>query len=615
MRIEKIIIAVAFAFTFASVDAAYGVKWKPGDNDAVASAYLVAENAFTMRLRQPDGVIRKFYRDFAEPNKLYGPQPWVGEDVGNGIFKIITNPEFKGGRTGFVFQHGHLRRMILGRKDYQFDAMSYPAAAFTNSIESLWPHDLTKDEVREMYGSWNVGKKRLDLGFKNPNKGGCLCAELALIGLAMIILCGGRKWLFAGGVIVLVASFVLLLFTASRSGMLALVLGAFVLGAFRFRNLLSPKRICTLMAVVAIAIGTMIASGVFERFTTKLVDTSSEMDSFRLDVLRAAPRMMLDAPSGWGMGVSGRAFTTWYQRPDKFKAIRTLVSSHLTSLVEFGWVGRIAYVTLLAGLWYFLFSVASRKGSPLPVSLWTAFFLAGVFNSVMESPTLWILPLGSLALLFCDGLGRPTAKDGVRSLIFGAVAAAMVLGGMSIYGASHKSVPEIHASRGHVVVNGTEADIWAVDDGVVLGGGLVGKELRLFYGAFTNEAPIGLVWSVDDVPETAKHLVLVGKKCVDFIERVKAEPAFVARFKSILFLSPPFAASSLPISLSSRDGVKVIQGELAVARTADVGIHQPFLEVIPGAELYIPGWMLFASRMAKQFETSKNQPTENQEKK
>ena len=591
MMFDKLAVAAFLVLMSARVDAAYGLKWRPGDNEAAASAYLVAENAVTMRMRQPDGVIRKFYRDFTEPNKLYGPHPWVGEDVGNGIFKILTNPEFKGGRTGFVFQNGHLRRMVLGRKDYQFEAKPYPAASLTNTIESLWPHELTKDEIKETYGTWKDDKSRLRMGFGNPNKAGCLCAELALVGLALAFLCGRRKWMLVTGAAMSVASFVLLVLTASRSGMVAFALGACILAVFRMRTLLSPKRICAILAVVALAIGAMVACGTFERFTTKLVDTSSESDSFRLDVYRTAPRMMLDAPSGWGLGMSGSAYTTWYQRPDKFKAIRTLVNSHLTWLVEFGWLGRVAYVMLLAALFWMLLSSACRKGNPLPIALWTAFAAAGVFNSVMESPTLWILPLGALALPFCGGHGKPTLKDGFRSLVFGAVSAVVVLGGMSIYGASRKSVPEIRASRGHVIVNGTEADVWVVDDGAVLGGGLVGKELRLFYGAFTNEPPIGLVWSVDDIPESARQIVLAGKRGVDFLERLKAESDLATRFKSILFLSPPFAVSSLPESLSNNDRVKVVQGELAVARTPDAENPPPCLKVIPGAELYIPGWM------------------------
>ena len=80
----NIFLALVAAFFIVRLDAAYGLKWKPGDDAAVASSYLVAENAFTLRMRQPDGKIRVFHRDFSQPSLLYGEPPWVGEDVGNG---------------------------------------------------------------------------------------------------------------------------------------------------------------------------------------------------------------------------------------------------------------------------------------------------------------------------------------------------------------------------------------------------------------------------------------------------------------------------------------------------------------------------------------------------
>ena len=579
------------AFSVLHLDAAYGLKWKPGDDAAVASAYLISENVFTLRMRQPDGKIRVFHRDFEQPNMLYGPEPWVGEDLGGGMFKILTNPDFKGGRTGFVFKDGHLRRMVLGRKDYQFEEMAYPAT--TNSLESLWPQELSGKEMLELFGTWQGENKRWRLGFENPNKAGCLCAEVVLIGLALMILFARKWWALACGSVLAVGAFILLMLTASRSGLVACVAGTAVLLLPRVRSKFSWKRMAVVVAAVAVAFGIMAATGLVERFTTKLVDTTNESDSFRLNVWRAAPKMMVDSPRGWGLGVSGRAYTSWYQPANEFKIVRTLVNSHLTWLVEFGWAGRFLYLTLLFGVLWCLLRVSRRGGNPLPAALLVSLFVAGVFNSVMESPSLWVLPVGSLALL-AFGRERASFRDLKVSFAIGAVGAVVVIVAFVICGSLGRKGAMIHASRGRVLVNGTSAKTWVVDDGVVLGAGFLGKELRLFYGAFPKEPPMGLVWKLDDLPDGVDRLVLAGKKGSDFLAMLKAKPDFADRFKSILFVSPPFAASTIPPALSNREGVKVVQGELAVNCTSDSGNPPAFLKIVHGAELYIPAWMKYA---------------------
>ena len=589
--IQNLLFAVVLSLSPAA-DAAYGVKWTPGDTNSIAGAYLIAVNAFELQMRQPDGKIRVLRRDFGQPTKLYGEPPWVGEEVGNGIFKVLTNPEFKGGRTGFVFKDGHLRRMILGRKDYQFEQMSYPVP--TNTLESLWPKELSSQEARELFGTWNKDTTRLRLGFVNPNKAGCLCAELVLVGIGLMLFFTKRKWCVVCGAAVSIVAFALLTLTASRGGLLACVAGVVVLLAFRGRRLFSLKWFAIVAAMGVLAIGIVSIAGLTERFKTKLIDTSGETDAFRVNVWRAAPKMMVDSPSGWGLGVSGRAYTSWYQAPDEFKVIRTLVNSHITWLVECGWIGRFLYLAaLFTALWY-LGVFAWRGGNPLPLALLVSLLVAGMFNSVMESPVLWLLPVASLAFLLDKRKSVSTGRDWVRSLCVGGGLAALVLLSLSGYGLCSRSNPPIRASHGQVVVNGSSAKTWVVDDGVVLGGGFLGKELRLFYETFPSEPAMGIVWHIRDLPVDVEHLVLAGKSGVDFLEKVQMEPGLLSRFKTITFISPPFAASSLPPALVTRAGVKIIQGELATLRTSDAQSRPDFLEVISGAELYIPIWMKYA---------------------
>ncbi len=433
----------------ASAQAAYGLKWMPGDTNAVAGAYLTSENAFEMRMRQPDGRERVFRRDFDEPNKLYGDEPWVGEDHGNQLFTILTNPEFKGGRTGYVFQNGHLRRMILGRKDLSFAAMPYPKSS--EPLESLWPEKVTEEEAKELFGTWK-DKSRWRMGYSSPNKGGFLCAELALVALCVAFLCGRRKWLAAIGALGACAAFYALLMTGSRSALVALAVGAAVVAVCRFRAHFSWKRLSISLGVLAVGAGILVLSGQAERFTTKLVDAQGASDAFRINVWKTAPRMMIDSPCGWGLGNSGVAYTCWYQPPTEFKVIRTLVNSHLTWLVEFGWFGRFAYLTLVVGVCLFLLVAAWRGANPLPAALMCSFATAGLFNSVMEAPTLWILPVLSLATLRGGWPALMASRRAWTSLGVGAAVSALVLAAVAAYGVKTRQVPPLRANGERVVV-------------------------------------------------------------------------------------------------------------------------------------------------------------------
>lgn len=592
--------------------AAYGVKFTPGDKAAAASAYLVSENAFELRMRQPDGQIRHFRRDFENPAMLIGEQPpWVGEDKGNGIFTILTHPEFKGGRTGFVFEHGHLRRLILGRREYQFkEVLPFPSS--TNSVESLWPKELSEDEVHALYKTWTDGDGRLRLWFNNPNKAGCLCAELVLFGLALVLLAGRRWYALVPGLAFAAAAFFLLAKTGSRGALLSCAAGMGCIGLFRLRALLSWKRMLVVLGGLLVLGGVVFGSGMGTRFTKGLVETKGKSESLRINVWREFPRMVVDSPTGWGLGTSGRAYISWYQNLDNFKSesfaedfkvVRTLVNSHFTWLAEFNWPLRVLYLLLLFGGLAMLTALARAGKSPVPLALWSAFCVSGFFNSVMEDVSLWALPLLSLALLW---KGPTLARRRLWvpavcgfGLSVAAIATIVVLGCRAQVG------PKICGSGDRVIVNGTSARTWVVDDGVVLGRGFLGSELRMFYGAFPEERPLGFVWKLDKLPSGVEHLVLAGKSGTDFVEAFKGNERIADGYKSITFLSPPFAASSLPPALRTRPGMRVVQGDLLVRLTPDRDAPPAWLKVVPGAEIYLTGWMQLALQAEKDSDSSK----------
>lgn len=594
-KFAKSVLFAAFALLFAgAAEAAYGLKWKPGDEEAVASAYLVSDNAFELRMRQPDGKMRTFRRDFAEPNMLYGEDPWVGEDMGNGLYRILTNPEFKGGRTGFVFQSGHLRRIATGRKDYQFEHMPY--AASTNSLASLWPKEITEDEAKWLFGSWKGDDGRLRLGYQNPNKGGCLLAEIALLGLAALLLAGGRRWwLMILGGLVAAGAFAGIAMTESRSSFVAFVVGAAILVLLRAKSLFTWRKLAIVAAIVAVGAGIIVSGLAGDRFTKGLVIAASDSDSLRLNIMKAAPQMMVDSPSGWGFGMSGAAYSNWYQPPTELRVVRTLVNSHLTWLVELGWVGRTLYAGGLLALMLMLLVAAKRGASPVPAALFAALFVAGIFNSVMEAPTLWIVPVVSLALLLSPSGRQAFSKRSLFvCLLLGVAFGGAAMGSVAYLGSRGAEGPRLHAEKGRVIVNGDSADTWVVDDGTVLGQAFVGRELRMFYAAFPQMPPMGLVWKIEDLPTEANNLIVGGKRCEDFVAKFTENPAIADGYGAITFLSPSIAASDVPEALAARPNFRMVQGELAAMLTPDATNPPPFLTVVPGAELYIPGWMKMA---------------------
>jgi hypothetical protein len=259
----------------------------------------------------------------------------------------------------------------------------------------------------------------------------------------------------------------------------------------------------------------------------------------------------------------------------------------LTWLVELGWIGGFAYLAALFGGLGLLLWWSRKDGSPLPAAMLTVLTVAGLFNSVMESPTLWILPIASLATCF---LGR-TSIIGLRHLrnaaLVGAGSALVVMATLLIIGSTGRKAPTLRASKGKVVVNGSSTETWVVDDGAVLGRGFLGKELRLYYDSFPQDPPLGVVWSLDDLPGNCKHVAVAGKSCKAFLARAEEDRSFADRFATITFISPPFAASEIPSTLH----VRTIQGELALRHLPASTLPSEALTVVPGAELYVPGWM------------------------
>lgn len=235
---------------------------------------------------------------------------------------------------------------------------------------------------------------RLDWGLGNPNKTATLIALLMIGSWAWLYLRRFGFWIALFQCLFL--SYFLVL-TRSRGGLVAALVGLGILAYFARRPW--DKRFVAAAALSLAAFGGLsVWEGASQRYTQQFVRADPSI-AHRLLIWKKVPQMIVDAPEGWGRGNSGTAYMQWYQQVERPETYRTLVSSHLTWLVEFGWPCRILYLWGWAAI--FLLSYPARGDFPwgaINFAMWAAFFIAACFSSIAECPQLWILPLASIIL-------------------------------------------------------------------------------------------------------------------------------------------------------------------------------------------------------------------------
>ena len=176
------------------------------------------------------------------------------------------------------------------------------------------------------------------------------------------------------------------------------------------------------------------------------------------------------------------------------------------------------------------------------------------------------------------------------------VAAGATLLGFAVVGSSQtgRRMLPIRAEQKRVIVKcAAKPDRWLVDDGAVLGGGLTANEIRYFYRRNRKVRGIGYVRNVFDLPHDVHKVALAGYAGWDFLMGLN-DGKFPETFnvpEEILFISPPFPPQAIPELLLKNAKVMIVTGEFAAAFFEEYRNPPPWVSVVPGAELYIPGWM------------------------
>lgn len=574
-----------------TTNAYYGFSANPADRANWPLSVIYPENALQLKMVQPDGQVRVFQRDPDDSHALVCPAPWVGEIRGRQTL-VMTDPDFKGGQTGFVFDGGFLSKMLLDGKEYDIPRRDRAAL----DPKGLWPH-ITADlvaEATQRYGRHWVG--RFTLWYRNPNVAAMLLVEVILLCLAAFALprLAGVKVLAAALALV---CFVGLVKTNSRGGMAALLFGIGCFGLFRLRTFLSWRRLVAVLLAFAAVFVVIWTSGMTGRFTTGMIHEGYS-DVSRIPIWIEAPRMMVSSFWGWGLGNSGTAYMGWFQPFERIHAIAGLISTHLTWLVEFGWPMRCLYVFLWVCGLCLLAADARRGRSVLPLALWAAFFVGSVFNSLGIEWSLWVLPVAALALPAASRPWRRWRDYRVAGLVGCLLSIAVLVTFVGFGWPSSDSVRIAGGSRA-VIVNGTCAEIWVVDDGHVLDGGylgILGKELRRWYAANRDAKPMGIVRSLADVPKDAKRLVLAGKSAEAFLDGWKSDPARFDAIGEVVFLSPPFGWRKVPEDLLRRHPTTMLIGSLVRNSVENAGDLPMWVKSVRGCALYLNDWMRQVAR-------------------
>jgi hypothetical protein len=345
------------------------------------------------------------------------------------------------------------------------------------------------------------GLWRMDWGFGNANK------TAAFIVLLMIGLWGltyWRRWVFWPILIANTALGVCLMHTFSRGGIIAAIVG-FTALVWAAPRPWAKIRLWAVIIAVWCVLGSMIYLQAHKRLGQGLVQEDKSITN-RLALWKAAPQMIWDAPSGWGLGNSGRAYMNWYQPLERGEIYRTLVNSHLTWLVEFNWLLRVAY---LFG-WATIFLLLWPNGTSGPIekvgfSSWCAFGTAAFFSSIAEAAVMWIIPGIYIVIALCLRFYRWTWPTTAWLLPGGfSVIALLVL--ISVGASSPRETP-LRISPDRTLAGQGQPKVWAIAATESIGS-LYGRVLRRELNSL-REVPIGVTSSWDALPSTGYDKLVV----------------------------------------------------------------------------------------------------------
>lgn len=429
----------------------------------------------------------------------------------------------------------------------------------------------------------------MDWGLGNPNKTAVLIACLMMVSWIFADR-RFRAWGFWVGLVLNAGLGVCLIHTYSRGGLVAVSGGLIVWWWLRGP---APLKEWIGLGIVVVFLAIYANLGFVEAGSRFVQGTGGEPDrsvTNRLVVWSAAPRMMIDAPSGWGVGNSGEAYTQFYQDRGSRFGYRTLVNSHLTRLVEFGWLGRFAYLIGWIVVLVFTWPARRSPAQAVPLACWIAFGIGGVFSTVDESLLLWLIPAVTLVgvVIFRHSPGGAGWPGWRRQLLGSLGAGGAILAGFAGIGLLSKQEIQIRGSA-EVIQLGTDREgpptVLLEPDSRVLGThfGIAARE-QLLTNPETGPITIVRKDAVDQIPKSARLIVLSGH-----VPKFDSAADWIA-------LNPPDQQSLLNLKAAAdRNPGKIYLGGFRTDPIASL-LRQgrsPAWEIheIPGKQFFLFNWL------------------------
>ncbi len=415
---------------------------------------------------------------------------------------------------------------------------------------------------------------RMDWGLGNPNK---TAALIAILMVAVWSLAYLRDWLFWVSLALFSVLGICLVHTFSRGGMVAAFCGLIPL-LVCLRRPLPVKRIVGVVAAVWVVIGASIYLQAHERYGQGVVQEDRSISN-RFVLWKAAPTMMVDAPEGWGLGQSGKAYMDWYQPLDRNESYRTLVNSHLTWLVEFGWIGRFLYIFGWLAVFLLCLPTQGNHWMAVPMGIWISLFTGAWFSSVGESFWLWIVPAIASVWVILWRIRNRAWPETKLLLLPPSLAAASLLC-LSLL-APHSPVTK----RGNAIAIGKGVPTtWVVADQVVLGKSFP-RPLR---NALEKNPQLscGIVEKIADLPDNAlSTLIFSGKLDSKNSGLIEGKLKSV---KSLTLVNPAFFPAEFPIPKGA--DVRIAIGEFSQIASASDWAPVARVEPLVGVGDFVPNW-------------------------
>ena len=551
------------------------------DSPELAGMYFAAtSSAGTYRMRRPDG---EFVAFSAAGGGLVSDEGWTGKFDGD-LVRISKSQGSEGKDIELTFRRGALSRVSSGGigDDVEF---SSPIVYEGQAPAKLWCFQQSNDRGGEVW----LGGDRLRLWYKSPNQLGAVLVPFVLValwccirprvGLAWRILCGLAMCCGLG----------MLFLTKSRGSAIALAFGVAVLLVFAGGEAMRRwRRWCK---VICLLVFLLVAGLVAYRSVCNANVKSS--DSHRIELLGGGLKMLRDGPGGWGTPAKvGWAYSMWYApiRRNVSGMQKNLVNEHFTSIVALGWVKGALYLFIWIFPLFIMLYFASSGGSSLPAAIWTALNTACMFNVILGVWSVWLIPIASLRFLVVDR--RWLSSSTLRRSFLAAFAA--VFGLIAILFMATWFVPQnglrVRLDGGALIVGNGDPKHVLVDDGQVIGGISMPLDVRRAYSRRPDLPPLKIFFETASPKDVAGcDLTLAGDAGEKFISCFENSPD-VPPPRSVTFLSPPFPPSKVPSRLLSESRVRYVIGEFASRYFKEMTDPPDWCIVVPGAEMYIPGW-------------------------